>query len=388
MVVHIPAGVQYVEALGGALGLLTIQKSWQRDTTRSGAKIVASTWRKALYSAPFQIIDCPIIIPPPVIPDEDGANDAAATIIQVLYEWIVQQMIDCITAEVDRDECVDSIMVLLGPYYAGESVRVALRNVFDGVEALAAAARAAYATDCPYQGLYNDLRDEILNNEHWLDQLSDWLFDHLQGLSDAILAGLDAVAAALTGQGVISWVNAHGGIVDGAGAGFGETDVCAWVHTINFRETPGDFIPAQWPNTEPMAEWVDGLGWRSTTYIEDFNPDIQTTALYNVWTHPPFKWNRFTAVYTLDQGSVENIPGNNRIFYVYMANLAYYMATITEGTEVIYDSTFGNTFTGLTPMTMRCYTGQGYEGQSEHGLAILHEMTIYGVGYNPFATGG
>jgi hypothetical protein len=377
VVVHIPAGEQYVEALAGALGLLTVQKYWQRDATRTGAKTVAATWRAALYSAELQIIDCPIIVPTPEIPDQEAADDAAAAIIQILFEWVVTEMIDCIDQEVERDECVQNLMVILGPYYAGEEARTALENTFDALAEAEAGLRATYATDCPYQGEFNDLRDMIANDESWLDNLSDWLFDWLNQTSDEILIGLNNLGVALTGQGIINWINRQGGIPEGGGAGFGGG--CTWEVTFDFTiDAQGwEHIPDRF-NGIDVGQYQSGTGWVVTT--EDVNESTQVTGISVVLHTEPI--HLVGIEWSLDRHEGFIAVGA----YDYAASFGDdWIETSTqtsgEGDAIVLTNMFD--FGIQDEFRLGMYTQFGAFGPYGSGRAIY--VKLFGEGRNPFA---
>ncbi len=248
--IAIPADQQYMDALTAVLGLLTIQKTWARDDTRTGARIVAKVWRDALYTSPFQVSTNCFIVPVPPIPDQDAANDAAAAIITLFYRHVVHSLNVCATTQALCNGCVDSLMGELGPYGAGDAVRAALSQLCTGLNQLTPSQREEYETDCRFIAMYDDIRNQIASNpENWLNMLSDWLIGLIGDFSDAILDDLNWLGGAFGGHGISGFIDSLGGIPPGGGAGFGST--CPWTIRYQFGS--------------------DEQGW--TMHPVDFNPE-------------------------------------------------------------------------------------------------------------------
>ena len=147
--ITIPADQQYFDRLTGALGLLTISKSWFPDATRQGPKTVAETWEHALYLNPFDLdMDC-ITIPNPITTDPAAAADQAAALITLFYQHIVSELNACAGTVESCSGCVDSIMTELSAYGATDGVRGALSRLCADLNA-DPSHRADYETDCPY----------------------------------------------------------------------------------------------------------------------------------------------------------------------------------------------------------------------------------------------
>jgi hypothetical protein len=255
-----------MDALTGALGLLTLQKSWMKDETGDGAPTVAHTWENALYMNPFSVQeDCPVFSPPPITGEEDAA-DWSAAIIQLFAEYLVDQLNTCAPSLSNCPDCVVSLMTSLAPYGAGDAVQGMLSKLCQDLNALSPEERAAYVDDCVYLPLFNNLKDNIADNPYdWLNKLSDWLFAWLNQTSDTILQDISITAAMLGGGGLGNWVNDHGGA--GGGADFGDT--CAWSHDLDFTVSAYGFAvtPESRSYCIPRVdagEYVSGVGFVGT----------------------------------------------------------------------------------------------------------------------------
>lgn len=227
----IPAGQQYMDSLTAAVGALTLSKTWARDPTGDGAPTVAHTWENALYMNPFTVQEDCIVISPPPIPDDAAAKDWSAGIIQLFFQGVITHFNTCAPGPGDCAPCVDSLMTALAPYGATDAVRGILARLCQDLNTKTPTERAAYETDCPFIGQFDDLSGKIADNPYdWLNKLSDWLFDWLNSTSDAIMQDLNIAAALLGGNAIGQYVNDHGGA--GGGATFGDT--CTWVHDFDF----------------------------------------------------------------------------------------------------------------------------------------------------------
>lgn len=267
--ITIPADQQYMDALTGALGSLTIQKTWARDPTRTGAKTVAKTWENALYINPFQVNTGCVVIPVPPIPDQAAADDAAAAVIQVFFQHIAAQINACATTLDACGPCVDDLFAELTPYGATEAVRGALSQLCAAMNGPESASRTTYETDCVYTAEFDNLRNKIADNPYdWLNKMGDWIFAWLDHTSSQIYSQLNTVAGLMGGHGIQAFVNDNGGIAAGGGAGFGSD--CPWHIIVDFTDTPGEFHTLNdWADN---GRWVHGLGWVndfSTSYSSD-----------------------------------------------------------------------------------------------------------------------
>jgi hypothetical protein len=382
--VTIPAGEQYVEALAGALGLLSVQKSWARDDTRTGARIVAKTWRDALYINPLAVSENCYTFPTPPAPTQPDADDAAAAIFTVIFQHWVRYLNLHAPTPAGCANAVDDLFAELAPYNATQAVHGALSQLCDALNG-DAEARASFETDCPYMDEFAYLRDKIAANPYdWLNHLNDWLFDWLDHTADYILRALNITAGLLGGAGLGGFIDDLGGIPDGGGAGFGADDSCEWVATLDFRESNWGFQLVDLGEGRTLGIWQPGVGWQTSTAPDHPGGEFESTGLQVSLEHPDFELNRVVAVYTLHYGDDQNCQGNSRIFYVYEETLQPYMATTLEGDELTYDPGPTDWTVGESPMTIRVYTECGMPLFSETGYACLHSITFYGRGLNPW----
>lgn len=268
---RIPGGVQYVEALTAAIGLLTKTKTWARDNTREGAKTVAATWEEALYERPMDVqqLDC-IWLGPTVTTPEDRANVAAA-IIQQVFIYLVQTIIDAIAASQTKIQWIEARAAEWQWYGFNPSTALQLGHLWDAVEALSPTERAAYVDDCVYMSEFAGLKSFMDGNPFgWLNELSSWLMDWLNTSADAVFDGLNGFAALIGGSGVISYAYDHGG--GGGGSGFGAT--CSWSHDLDFTTAQYGFAiqPESrdyCPPRQDAGSWVSGIGFQSAQTHND-----------------------------------------------------------------------------------------------------------------------
>jgi len=249
--IRIPNDQQYFGTLIGALDRLKFSQSFERDPTMTGAATVSRTWKAALESMPIEFGECEVFdlrlkpgspwitqastdggetwhdaidtcacddmapLFPPDLSDPQDAEDAAAGMIRSFQQHIVDHILDCISEETSKTDCVNSIMDELSPYGAGGSVRATIGNIFEQVSGDAGAGQ--YAEDCPWEDCWEGLHTYLHDNPYaWLDDLSDFLFANLECGSNTLMRHLNIAAAQLGGTGYFNFWQSTGG-----GAGFG-----------------------------------------------------------------------------------------------------------------------------------------------------------------------
>lgn len=234
---QIPAGEQYLHAFSAAVGLLTIQKTWARDDTRTGAKTVAKTWENALYIMPWSVSDTCAVIAVPPITNQDDADDAAAAVILQFFVPIIHTINTLAPTSAGCSTAVDAVMADLADYGADSATRGQLERLCADLNELPPADRLNYELGCPQIDQWEDLRNKIKDNPlDWLNKLSEWLLGWVDSTTDKIFESINTVSGLLGGANIFNFIAHHGGITPGGGAGFG-TD-CEWEHTFDF--TTGD----------------------------------------------------------------------------------------------------------------------------------------------------
>lgn len=257
--ITIPGDQQYMDALTGALGLLTLSKSWARHDGDADARTVAHTWENALYMNPFAVVqDCPTAEPPP-IPDLAAAKDQAAGIVNHFWANIITYLNSCALNADDCASCVEDVMALLTPYGANDATRGILSKLCSDLNGLTTEARAAYQTECVWTPEFTFLYEHIIDNPFdWLNKMSDWLFSWLNQTSDTIFHDLNILAGLLGGQAVQNFVTDHGG----AGGGAGFPNDCPWSYDVDFTVTDGGWIRLD-ETTYNNVTWASGAGWQN-----------------------------------------------------------------------------------------------------------------------------
>jgi hypothetical protein len=385
--ITIPADQQYFDRLTGALGMLTLSKAWFPDPTGQGPKAVAAAWEAALYLTPFQLNETCIVTPSPPIPDQAAADDAAAAVFTVFYQYIAGQIIGCAHTLGDCGNCVDDLMTTLGPYGASDAVRGALQRLCtDMVNDPAAAGE--FATDCPYPDQYDDLRQKINDNPYdWLNKLSDWIFDWLNTTASNIFNDLNTVAGLLGGGGIGNFINDHGGIPSGGGAGFGST--CPWIVELDlttdiwYGEPDPSEVTFGW--TANFGAWTSGVGWQATDADRTPSPGERARLAHVLFTFPwSFTITQLTVVYDLTKGSYDP------------ADIQWQHQAIAFGGSVFTGDWNGDDSDGtgkeitltatVTSDTAALYlvAHHVHDGSALGGSLTVTKLIIHGTGTNPF----
>ena len=360
---RIPGGVQYVEALSAAIGLLTKTKTWARDDTREGAKTVAATWEEALYERPIDVqqLDC-IWLGPVVSTPEDRANVSAA-IIQQVFIYLIQTIIDAIAASQTKIDWIEARAAEWQWYGFNPSAAAQLGHLWDAVEALSPTERVAYAEDCVHIPEFTDLQSFMDANPFgWLNELASWLMDWLNSSADAVFDGLNGFAAMIGGSGVISYAYDHGG--GGGGSTFG--DECGWEHTWDFTVDDWGFISNTLGGLIDEATWIEGVGWfidgasaqRRTVIVELAHASFDiTSAEATCWTQ------------IQTHGTSASI--------LWDGNAAYALLSDPPAGNSVVETLTGHTLTVV---------GAGINSDASNLSAVaVVSITMRGTGLDPFA---
>lgn len=371
----IPGDPQYMTALGGALGALTLSKTWFKDPTGAGPETVAETWENALYMTPFTVQEGCIVIPPPPIPDEAAAADWSAAIIQLFAEHVIGELNTCAPGPSYCAGCVASLMTELAPYGAGDAVQGMLAKLCQDLTGLSGSARAAYATDCPFIPEFNALRDHISANPFdWLNNLSDWLFGWLNSTADTIMQDLNITAALLGGGALGQWVNDHGGA--GGGSSFGGS--CPWTAHFDFTVTDGGWIPVpESGSNDPEAQWLTGTGW-SLAIAHDTGGDNYNGKCSIRLTTDPFTILSITGNGSLHVGTDTGHSAPFEQAYNGAANTDYAL----EGDGITWSNTDAHSGSVLIQLYMIASTEHG-SPPADPGSAVITSCDVVGTGTIP-----
>lgn len=176
------------------------------------------------------------VIAPPVT-SEDEANNNAGAILRYLWEWVVQQINDGLTAGQPKSTVVNNVLGQLAPYAAGAALSTAVGSAYDSLQAMSGGDRADWEDDCNYGGIYDAIREFIESNPYsWLDGLSSWLLDTLDDWSGTLIETLNSAAAAMGGAALWNFVANQGG--GGGGAGFGTSCVREYFWRFDGADSP------------------------------------------------------------------------------------------------------------------------------------------------------
>jgi len=370
---QIPAGDQYVDALSAALGLLTLSKTFERDETHEGARTVAQTWKRALMINPMSVNQDCVIVPTPPIPDEAAAADASAAIFTVFMQYLVTELNTCAPSPEYCGACVDDLFASLVPYGASEGVRGALQSLCAALNNNPST-RDEYETDCPYTEEWEAITDNINNNPYdWLNKLSEWMFDQLNGLSDDILYQLNVVGG-LMGGGMVGFIQDNGGIPSGGGATFGS--VCQWTQELDLTTDPWGFTAMMevhdgCGDVLIAGNYVTSQGWRSTLVhsgtcaLTDEGVIITISTIPSHLTHA-----EITGVCTLDSDVEQYLGGAADGVLLHNAeNFPVGTTTVTWDGDADFT-------------TLRFFMSQSAVVSGAH-LTLTH-ILLQGEGINPF----
>jgi hypothetical protein len=292
-----------MHALSAALGLLTIQKTWARDDTRTGAKIVAKTWENALYIAPWSVSETCKVIPIPPMTDTDDADDMAAAVILQFLIPIIHAFNMLAPTLAGCSDAVEAVMADLADYGADGAVEGMLKRLCADLNSLPSSTRLNYELACPQVDQWDDLRNKIHSNPYdWLNQLSSWLFGWLNSTGDQIVQDLNTVGGLIGGANILDLINHNGGVTPGGGAGFG--DDCQWEHMFDF--TTGDHGWSLAVGLGCTQGIRTSLGVESFPGRGTYCPDTPAFESGYYWQHPTglgdINVTYFDAYYTWETG--------------------------------------------------------------------------------------
>jgi hypothetical protein len=373
----IPGDQQYFDRLTGALGLLTLSKSWFPDPTRAGPAAVAYAWENALYLNPFIVTENCIAIPPIPIPDEAAAADQAAGVFIKFYAYLVDQLNTNAPTEPDCPDAVDGIMTTLAPYGATDAVRGALQRLCTDLQA-PGVRRASYVLECPYVPLFDDLKAKIRDNPYdWLNKLTDWMFDWLNTTSDTIMNDLNMVAGLLGGQAVEKFVQDNGG--GGGGATFG--DDCGYTHSFLFATGDGGWFPATLEGQDRGHYNTDNSWGSSYNHYVSSNADVQLLEILRDVASGAV--TDVEVIYSGINGD-HDVGAPPLVMEIYVDGTAVTSQPLTNGLDqvIAWHSGTAESFTELSVFFRVGYTiGTGH---NPGGIVLVSRINVSGPGDDPF----
>jgi hypothetical protein len=259
----IPGTVDYLDTLTGHLTDLGNSKNFERDATKTGAATVARTWRKALDFEPPRIGNCAPPVNSPVLTTQAEKDDYAAMVIYFIRHALLEPFVTCAGLSTSCADCVDAVMIDLANYGGGASMRSALMNLCAAVQSATPSEITAAQSECLYSDEFDDLASKVGNPYDWLNKLSDWLFNWLNSTSSNLFNALNNAAGVIGGNGIQGWIDDHGGVTEGGGAGFGGD--CTWSHTWDFTSSTSDWYPLQNFPGYDSGQYATGLGWKDVS---------------------------------------------------------------------------------------------------------------------------
>lgn len=376
---RIPAGRDYVRALSAAIGTLTLPKTFERDVTGTGAKIVAHTWEDALYERPMTVRedDCDIAPPPTTTTDEIA--DASADILRYFIEWVAGDLYTALQASQTCEQWMIHITQELEPYTSDTNVLAALGRLCTQMSELPPDEQLAATTDCPYVGEFADLKAYINDNPFdWLNRLSSFLFNWLNTASGDLLRTLNEAAMYMGGHGVQSFVNHHGGGAGGGGATFGDT--CGWTHRLNLLESDGGFTTVG----DHGGVWNSGIGWE--THLRTVGSDIFHNEM-DIQFSFPFSWSQTNLKVHYEQVTGDD-EGETHTPYLYVAINGVVLRDLNVGNPdgIDQELSFAGNYSGVDYIRVQAIPGESVSPDTTPGgFFALAWIEISGIGDNPFS---
>lgn len=256
---RIPGGVQYVAALAGAVGALTLEKTWERDDTGLGAKTVARTWDNALGGQQFNVqqLDCQFI-PPSVSTDEDRAN-LAAGIIQDFIELLMTSLVTALGGSTTQAEWIAAVQADMQAYGFPSGAEGALMGLWDAMSAVPSIDRPPYLTDCQYIDQFTGIKSYTeAHPADWPNTLTSWLIGFARDTADNVIYYIDVLLSLLGTGVVVPYAYAHG--AGSGGAGFGES--CHWAHHFDLRTGEHGWAIREYLGLT-LGTWTSGVGFEA-----------------------------------------------------------------------------------------------------------------------------
>lgn len=365
--IPIPADQEYMDRLTAALGLLTIQKTWARDDTRTGAKTVAYTWEQALYSVPFQVDMRACHVEPYPASNPTEAATAAATTITNFVIAIVTSAVTAVDLGTSCEDWTAAMIAQLQPFGSTDGIVDALGRVCDAVSDKSEPDREPYTTECAYVDMFASMKDYIAaKGPDYTQQFSDWWIGFAFSTEDSIEQAISQVAALFGPDGLTAYAKDFGPDVDGAHYG----DDCTWSQLFDFRVTADHWDALEIISGEPGAIYAGGDGW-----ISRFITSLGANFLYIVCDVP--RLTHVTVNYDMTDA-----PGFSGI------DVRVYSGAGRTGS--VLSTSDDNTYpdVSFSDRTFECDVAGG--GLSvlvdQNGMtdAAIHSIILYGTGINPF----
>lgn len=300
-IVPCPDDPQYLETLAGIIRTLADSASHERDDTKTGARSVALTWRKALLTAPIRFGECeatlfelrddpldpcsveqsidggitwthafskedcdgPVVVVPPLPGNPEAAAAAAGNLIRNVFIGLLDMIGDCTITRAEFIDTATAYLRLGDPAYSNP---IALGNLYDTWCALDPADQEDALDECTYATKHLELTD-CYNAEGIIEDLnclSETVQQWLDETSEELGINLNSVAAALGFPGWQSFSNgSFTGGAGGAGGGGGFGSECGWC--AEFDLTADDWQTGNPTNiTQYAGTYSAGVGYVST----------------------------------------------------------------------------------------------------------------------------
>jgi len=380
----IPGHVDYLDTLTGLLTDLGNSKNFERDDTKTGASIVAHEWRKALDFEPPRIGQCTQPVIQPIITGENDQRDNAVAIIGFMRSGLLQAFIDAGSAPCD--DTVDSAMLDLANYGAGDALRAALLELCAAVKDADPGEIDLLQTDCPYVALVDHMAPTLGgdNPYGWLNDISKNLYAFLNDTSSRLFMALNNAASVLGGNGIYGWIGDNGGVDPGSGAAFGGD--CEWTQVIDFTITDGGFSVFTGEAGTQHGIWSSSVGWGQQNGLSPINHiwycdtqvhiEIPETVITGVALTFTYSHGYFSA----DSPNVDFVGfGVGAIDYAEVARLTH--PTDSENT-LNWDGSVSATIISLYGLCGR--NNDQPNPTNPGGTLIYTQIVISGLGDNPF----
>lgn len=418
--IYVPKDALYIGAFWQSYEFFGTWLAWQKDTAKTG-KEIAAVWRPLIEKARIEFelnLDCGIMDVrqktgfPCILEKQDGAGEwsefadislcqttiispypdpppgetgAEASSDDVVYVWI--QIFTTIHEKIEDGDSwfniKDWLTSVLSRVYPGKDVSDAAGALVEGMQDKTTGERADAIDNSAWEDLYNEVGCNCLFDGSfldaaadaifdWLNSASDWMFNLLSEMNDAIFSGINGLAG--KGDALTRWAKEGKG---GGGAGFGGLE-CDWTQVFDFTGASAQ----GWTLLAGISFWVPPVfgalvsgGWQSIPCFKASDPNQHSEkACIKISTGN----SRILSIQTKVQMPDQDFEGIEIFIPPFGENIAPddILASIYLASGLVTVSWTGNQVMNQIGIN----TGKVGNGPASY----IEEVTISGTGANPF----